>query len=170
MPKWPQLWRLSHGRGLEMCVGSVGGVFNWTRPINDHKSSLGPHVRDSGISHFISRGRSVMLPATCFPNGGWRRHSGAFKLELSGSERPRRLKMLSPSFCIEPNYLFKCCSARARLPECKSKLLMLCARVPCSGGIICTPSGSAEKTFKHSCLKVLHDQQSIQKLCRPIMK
>lgn len=26
------------------------------------------------------------------------------------------------------------------------------------------------KTFKHSCLKVLHYQQSIQKLCSPIMK
>lgn len=106
---------------------------------------------------------------SCYLLPKWR-FEAAFCRFPTGSERPRRLKMFRPSFCIKPNYLFTCSSARARLPECKSKLLMLCARVPCSGGIICTPSGSAEKTFKHSCLKVLHDQQNIQKLCRPIMK
>lgn len=38
---------------LDRRVVRTGGVFNWTQRNNYHKSSLGPHVYDSGISHFI---------------------------------------------------------------------------------------------------------------------
>lgn len=145
-------------RSGRSCRGGVGTCALDQSAVRAGGGRGGLIIINHGWGHMSATRASAIsftAAATCFPNG---------------SERPRRLKTFRPSFCAKPNYLFTCSSARARLPECKSKLLMLGARVPRSGGIICTPSGGAEKTFKHSCLKVLHDQQSIQKLCRPIMK
>lgn len=82
-----------------------------------------------------------------FQNGGLRWGGGVGGVRIlaltDSSCRDLSSLALKWSFCIRLNCLFTSSSARAWLPACKSKLLMLVR--PCSRGIICSLSGSAEK-------------------------